>query len=389
MDREVNRMGNRKKKILIFVGPLPPPILGESIALQSLYEAEKLHRIYNVKKMDLSRKDFEDPGGLAFDKLFFDSLKLLYAGFLSMFNKEAILYISISQTKMGLIRDCLFIRFSKISSRNRVVAHLHGNNLGGAIEATSRKLRQFIENTLKKVDIGIVLGSKLAPNYKNLVKRVEVVSNGIPENFIKRNEIDFDRQREKVSILYLSNLMAEKGYVELVQAAAGLIKEGLDLELNLVGAVQNENEFQEVERFIDKNGLADRIIYHGTKRGEEKKRFFLEADIMALPTKYKVEGQPMSIIEGMAAGLPIISSDRGIIAELIEDCGILVEPEVQDIKRAIKQLAVNEKERKLLGKISREIYEEYYTEDKYTDALVEIFNGFDHHEASISVNSLG
>lgn len=382
-------MGNMKKKTLIFVGPLPPPILGESIALQSLYEAEKLHNAYRVKKMNLSRKDFEDPGGLAVDKLFFDSLKLMYSAFLSLFNKDVILYISISQTKMGLIRDCLFIRFCKLSNRNKAVAHLHGNNLGGTIDATSGKLRRFVENTLRKVDVGIVLGGKLVPNYKNLVKRVEVVSNGIPEDFIRKNEIDFNRKQEKISILYLSNLMAEKGYIELIHAVAGLIREGLNIELNLVGAIQSENEFQEVKRFIDKYGLADRIIYHGTKRGEEKKRFFLEADIMALPTKYKVEGQPMSIIEGMAAGLPIISSDRGIIAELIEDCGILVQPEVTDIKRAIKRLAVNEEERKLLGKISREIYEEYYTEDKYTDSLMAIFNDFDNYEAPISVNSLG
>ncbi|MCJ1908374.1 glycosyltransferase family 4 protein [Planococcus ruber] len=382
-------MGNVKKKTLIFVGPLPPPILGESIALQSLYEAEKLHEIFDVKKMNLSRKDFENPGGLAMDKLFFDSIKLAYTAFLSVFNKNAILYISISQTKMGLIRDCLFIRFAKVSNRNRVVAHLHGNNLGGTIDATSGRLRKFIENTLKKVDVGIVLGGKLAPNFKNLVKRVEVVSNGIPEHFIRKNEINFNRKKERLSILYLSNLMAEKGYVELIHAVVGLIKEGLDLELNLVGAIQSENEFQEVKRFIDKNGMADRIIYHGTKRGEEKKRFFLEADMMALPTKYKVEGQPMSIIEGMAAGLPIISSDRGIIAELIEDCGILVEPAVADIKQAIRRLAVNEDERKLLGKISRKIYEEYYTEDKYTDSLIAIFNEFDNQEAPISVNSLG
>lgn len=382
-------MGNVKKKTLIFVGPLPPPILGESIALQSLYEAEKLHEIFDVKKMNLSRKDFENPGGLAMDKLFFDSIKLAYTAFLSVFNKNAILYISISQTKMGLIRDCLFIRFAKVSNRNRVVAHLHGNNLGGTIDATSGRLRKFIENTLKKVDVGIVLGGKLAPNYKNLVKRVEVVSNGIPEHFIRKHEINFNRKKERLSILYLSNLMAEKGYVELIHAVVGLIKEGVDLELNLVGAIQSENEFQEVKRFIDKYGMADRIIYHGTKRGEEKKRFFLEADMMALPTKYKVEGQPMSIIEGMAAGLPIISSDRGIIAELIEDCGILVEPAVADIKQAIRRLAVNEAERKLLGKISRETYEEYYTEDKYTDSLIAIFNEFDNQEAPISVNSLG
>lgn len=382
-------MGKMKKKGLIFVGPLPPPILGESIALQSLYGAEKLHEQFNVKKINLSRKDFEDPGGLSFDKLFFDSVKLIYSAFLSVFHKDVILYISISQTKMGLIRDCFFIQFCKISRKNKVVTHLHGNNLGGTIDSTSGRLYKFIAHTLKKVDIGIVLGGKLSQNYKGLVKRVEVVSNGIPEDFIERNEINFDKNNDRISLLYLSNLMAEKGYIELIQAAAALIKEGENIELNLVGAIQNESEFQEVKKFIDENNLGNQIQYHGTKRGEEKKKFFLESDIMALPTKYKVEGQPMSIIEGMAAGLPIISSDRGIIAELIEECGVLTEPTVDEIKNAIKRLVTDEEERRRLGRASREIYEKYYTEDKYTDSLIEIFNDFKNDEESISVNSLG
>ena len=46
-------MAGTKKGNLIFVGPLPPPILGESIALQSLYKSEKLHQQYKVKKIGI------------------------------------------------------------------------------------------------------------------------------------------------------------------------------------------------------------------------------------------------------------------------------------------------------------------------------------------------
>ncbi|ANU10188.1 glycosyl transferase family 1 [Planococcus antarcticus DSM 14505] len=363
-----------KKRNLIFVGPLPPPILGESIALQSLYKSEKLHRQYKVKKINLSRKDFEHPGALSFDKVWTDSFAILYSGLLSLTMKNPILYISISQTKMGLLRDCMMIQACKLLGRGKVVTHLHGNNLGGTIDATSGITQKFIINSLKKIDVGIVLGEKLSPNYRGYVKWVEVVSNGIPADFILGSEVVYGKKKGPISLLYLSNLMFEKGYVELIKATTALVNEGHDLRLDLVGGIQNETEFQEVKQYIAENDMDQRIQYHGLKQGEEKKRFFLESDMMALPTKYKVEGQPMSIIEGMAAGLPIISSDRGIIAELIKDCGVIIEPTVEGVKAAIKDLVIDDAERMRLGRISRETFEAYYTEDKYTDALIDIFD---------------
>ncbi|ALS77937.1 glycosyl transferase family 1 [Planococcus kocurii] len=367
-------MTRTKKRDLIFVGPLPPPILGESIALQSLYNSDRLHRQYKVKKINLSRKDFEHPGALSFDKLFHDSFAIGYSILLSLRMKNPILYISISQTKMGLLRDCVMIQACKVVGRGKVVSHLHGNNLGGTIDATSGITEKFVVNTLKKIDVGIVLGEKLSTNYRGYVDRIEVVSNGIPADFILKNEVGQAKKSGPLSLLYLSNLMFEKGYVELIKATTALIKEGHNLRLNLVGGIQNESEFQEVQRYIATNEMEQHIQYHGLKQGEEKKRFFLESDMMALPTKYKVEGQPMSIIEGMAAGLPIISSDRGIIAELIKDCGVVVEPTVEGVKTAIKALVSDDAERMRLGRVSRETFEEFYTEDKYTDSVVAIFD---------------
>ncbi|MBT2571261.1 glycosyltransferase family 4 protein [Planococcus sp. ISL-110] len=367
-------MTGTKKGNLIFVGPLPPPILGESIALQSLYKSEKLHQQYKVKKINLSRKDFEHPGALSFDKLWTDSFAILYSGFLSLVMKNPILYISISQTKMGLLRDCMMIQACKLLGRGKVVTHLHGNNLGGTIDATSGMTQKFIVNSLQKIDVGIVLGGKLSPNYRGYVKRVEVVSNGIPADFILKSEVGQGKKKGPISLLYLSNLMFEKGYIELIKATTALVKEGHNLRLDLVGGIQNETEFLEVKQYIAENDMDQRIQYHGLKQGEEKKRFFLESDMMALPTKYKVEGQPMSIIEGMAAGLPIISSDRGIIAELIKDCGVIIEPTVDGVKSAIKGLVTDDAERMRLGRMSRETFEAFYTEDKYTDALIAIFD---------------
>lgn len=95
---------------------------------------------------------------------------------------------------------------------------------------------------------------------------------------------------------------------------------------------------------------------------------------MVLPTRYKIEGQPISIIEGMAAGLAIISSNRGAIPSLLKDCGVIIEPEILNIKEAIKQLYADESYRNKLGLECRAKYENCYTEKYFVDALIEIFH---------------
>lgn len=76
----------------------------------------------------------------------------------------------------------------------------------------------------KTVDVGIVLEKSLVDNYRGLVRCVEVVPNGIDENFITSEDIKTYMKNDGFSIIYLSNLMKEKGYMELIQAVIELVK---------------------------------------------------------------------------------------------------------------------------------------------------------------------
>ncbi|GAA0486550.1 glycosyltransferase family 4 protein [Salinibacillus aidingensis] len=363
----------KKKKKLIFIGPLPPPIHGESIALESLYKSNELHDLFNVRKIDTSKHTTDNAGVFTLSKTIMDMANIFRAFMSSLLYRNSIIYLSISQTKLGLFRDCIIIFLCKLFGNCKVITHLHGNNLANVIDETNGFLNKFISYTLKKVDIGIVLGKKLSKNYKGLVQKVKVVSNGIPFNFIKTDEIHSKPNKDFFSILYLSNLMEEKGYIDLIKATTELINEGYNLQLNLAGSIFNKEDFNEVLQYIENKKVDKYITYCGIKKGDEKKDLFLGADVMVLPTKYKVEGQPMSIIEGMAAGLPIISTNKGIIAELIAGCGYIIQPSVKDLKEAIKKLYNDKNEQLKLGKSSRDIYEHYYTEEKYIDSLIKTF----------------
>lgn len=96
---------------------------------------------------------------------------------------------------------------------------------------------------------------------------------------------------------------------------------------------------------------------------------------MILPSNYPIEGQPISIIEGMAAGLPIISTNRGAIPDLVEDNGIIIEQgNIESIKQSILKL-INDKD--LLDRYasnSRLRFQREYTMKQYIGKIIQILD---------------
>ena len=67
---------------------------------------------------------------------------------------------------------------------------------------------------------------------------------------------------------------------------------------------------------------AESIHYHGTVRGEEKRRLLRDAHVLCLPTYYPYEGQPISILEGYASGCAVITTDHSGIFDVVFKPGV-------------------------------------------------------------------
>ncbi|MDE4541330.1 glycosyltransferase [Thermoanaerobacterium sp. R66] len=110
-----------------------------------------------------------------------------------------------------------------------------------------------------------------------------------------------------------------------------------------------------------------------------EKDLLLNSDIFILPTYYPNEGQPISIIEAMAAGLPIISTDTGCIADMVIDGynGFIVHKQKpEEITEKIMILA-NKKGLLLnMSNNSRKLYLENYTSDIFINGLDSIFKQY-------------
>ncbi|MED5099948.1 glycosyltransferase family 4 protein [Niallia circulans] len=367
------------KKLLI-IGPIPPPIHGESMALNSVLKSKLINKAMLIEVLNTSKNDFQSAGKISVKRLYIDGMNILKLAKWTFRNQKQIVYLSISQTKLGLIRDSIFILVAKLN-KNKVITHLHGNNLGNTIDSLSPFIKKvLIKKAFKKINCGIILGRGLEDNYKGLIENIKIVPNGINENFITNTEYKNKKKEEGyLNIIYLSNLMKDKGYKLLIDCTIELLKNNYKINLKLAGAVEDKNEFEELMAKVQLEGYENFITYKGIVADEEKKKLLLASDIMILPTTYKIEGQPLSIIEGMSAGLPIISSERGVIPDLIQNNGILLSetPTLDELKVAIEQLYNNKEYMEELSLNSRKRFISNYTEMHYHNELLTIFNDND------------
>ncbi|MED4060194.1 glycosyltransferase [Priestia megaterium] len=364
---------------ILLIGPIPPPIHGESMALKSILDSEQINNDIKIHVINTSKNSIESAGKLNISKLLIDFFNVLKVFKWCLKNQKQIIYISISQTKLGLMRDIVCILIGKIR-KHAVITHLHGNNLGNTIDSFPELIRKIvIRNAFKKIDCGIVLGKGLEENYRSYVKNVKVVSNGVKENFIRDEEIFINKSNDDNSfeIVYLSNLMKDKGYIELIKAVTELLDEGYRITLSLAGAIQDSALFNDLMKKVKNKNYEESIRYLGIKKDQDKKKLLLESDVMILPTNYKIEGQPLSIIEGMAAGLPIISTKKGVIPQMIKNNGIILENlSVDNLKLAIMKIYKDPELRAQLSQNSRNTFKVKFTEKIYHNNLLEIFKSY-------------
>ena len=109
--------------------------------------------------------------------------------------------------------------------------------------------------------------------------------------------------------------------------------------------------------------------------GEEKLRFYEEANIFVFPPRAP-EGHPWVIVEAMAAGLPIISTDQGAITESVINGinGFIVDTKnPSQIAEKLEYLINHPEIREKMGRESRRLYEENYTEGIMVEKLTNAF----------------
>lgn len=371
--------GTKGKKKLVIVGPLPPPYHGITISTERLVRS-RIKDAFELVHFDTSdHRGLDNIGKVDLWNVYFALKQVWLFLLLCVRERPDIVYTTINQN-IAYARDALFILLGKWAGGAKVVVHLRGAYFRKFYEKSGFPVKLFVDFTIRRADRVIVLGQCLRYIFERWFdeQEMDVVPNGTPFNpDLSRRPGLREANRGRLVVAYLGNLIEEKGVVDVVRSASRVLAEFPEAEFRFAGAWWDQDEAKaKCEAEIREKGLGDRVRFVGTVSGDAKDRFYLEADIFVFPTYYTLEGHPNVIVEAMAAGLPVISTDYVAIPETVLDGenGFIVP--VRDPAAVADRILVLAKDPSLRGRMgtaSRRLYEAQYTQEINVEKMIAAF----------------
>ncbi|KAB7892674.1 glycosyltransferase family 4 protein [Poseidonibacter ostreae] len=321
--------------MMLSVGPLLPPIHGQSLAFTRFVDS-----IENEKKIVINT-NFEDKTKQG--KLIGTFKTILLIAFKATFLKYDVVYFTCSRSFLGSIKDILLINIA-ILRRVKIVNHLHGSDFYEFLHNSPKWYQKILFSSYNKVNTSIVLLESMKSQFKDF-KNMKIIV--IPNFYDKELDIKLvKKEKNRINLIYLSNIMSSKGIFELLDAFEELINTYDNIYLTIAGGYIAD-EFMTIsevkEKFTSKIKGNNLVRYVGKTFGEEKIKLLQRSDIFVLPTYYKSEAFPISILEAMATGNVIVTTNYKYLPDVIkEKNGVLVEPKsVESLSTGIKSVLKN------------------------------------------------
>jgi glycosyltransferase involved in cell wall biosynthesis len=225
-------------------------------------------------------------------------------------------------------RDLFFLALTKLF-RVKVLFQIHGGRLDVFLGGRSVFSKLVILRTLRLADQIAVLSSVQKRAFEKYDIQNEIM---IVPNIVDANKFSQNSKREKpgdnldrlIVILFITPIFFKrKGVWEILEAIPQVTQGHKNVRFVFIGADQEESTMRS---YCVQKGLQSHVEFPGRRFGQAIIDAYHNADIFLLPS-YQ-EGFPLTILEAMAAGLPIISTPVGAIPEVIEDGinGFLIPP---------------------------------------------------------------
>ncbi len=330
------------------VGNFPPPVNGQTLATQRL--AGLLAPSRAVRCLDTSaggeRVRAETRWSLG-RALHYLRLRRRLRQALAALPGAPVLWASISPTVPGHLRDVLTV-VPAFRPGQAVYAIVHWGDFERVFRhpltaSTARRLARRLRGF-------VFLTEQLAERCARWIPAAQrfVIPNTIDEAVLcAEEEVAAKQARRRDSrplrLLYLSNMIASKGYLDVLEAVRLLAARGLDLHADFVGRWTSDADRAGFGQRVEAAGLAGVVTHHGGVSDRAQiKALHLQADVFLLPSYYPTEAQPLALIEALNAGTPVVATRHAGIPDMVRDDqeARLVPPRAPEaIVQAVERLA--------------------------------------------------
>jgi glycosyltransferase involved in cell wall biosynthesis len=191
-----------------------------------------------------------------------------------------------------------------------VVVHAHGGNIQFWLTTPWRRTLLRIAMLPAHRVVAVWTAGQEALRQVLPHERVLLIDNGVPVDGYPELESGHEPPR----LLYVGLLTPRKGVLDLLTASRLLRERGVAHEILLLGGTPDEGPSAEAEVRAALDG-SERLL--GTRPPEEMPAAFAAADVFCLPSWW--EAMPLSVLEAMAAGLPVVATDVGDVGRAVAD----------------------------------------------------------------------
>ncbi len=208
-------------------------------------------------------------------------------------------------------------------------------------------------------------------------ERLSGISHGVIhdiDNPIAPDFFNLPRRARRGRIFCAALICPRKNQLSLVEAVARLVRAGHDVELRLAGVVTEPAYGERLRARIAALGLQDRVALLGPLGSAAVREELATASVFALTSLE--EGSPMGVEEAMAAGVPVVTSNRCGMPYMVRDgeSGFLVDPlDPEDIAGRLEQLLTSAELPARMSEVARGIARERFHPDAVARRTREVY----------------
>ncbi len=283
---------------VLYVGPLNP--YGGIGAVSRTYEE-------NIKQFNFiaTHKDQSKLGSIF--HFFYSVNKII---FYLLFNRKIKIVHLHSASKGSFIRKVIIVLIAK-TFKKRVVFHMHGGQFKEYFKQLSWG-KNFLKEVLKRVDIFICLTEEWKFYFEqNLgLNNVSILGNPIKI----QDSVTVKPLNHVISLLFLGSINSKKGIFDLlIFLESNIYFKNKQIQLTIGGT----GEVEKLTSLIQDPIFLNQINYIGFVTGKLKDDAIKDCDVFILPSYY--DGLPVSILEAMGHGKPVISTRVGGVPSIVKE----------------------------------------------------------------------
>jgi glycosyltransferase involved in cell wall biosynthesis len=358
---------------LLVVGPMPPPFGGIAVITRQLVESD-LPRYYALSVLNINRpsvvtENISGNRGIDFYKTF--RLLAVYLRSVVRLRPSAILMEM--NGDISCFREAALILMTRAFSRARIVVHFHGGMrprirwrsypFGTSHGRSGALVRLGANLAFAGAHRIAFLSEPLRESFHGVLSRHNYKKSAVVENFVDVRKFcpSTDHSGRPIRLLFLGRLSEAKGFFDLVRILPRLASRCGPLVLCCCGIPETETSLDPIRELIRDCQEQGLLELPGLVQGEEKARRFAEADILVHPSHRDVF--PVTVLEGLAQGLPIVTTPMGSIPSMVRDGinALLLSPgDLVALEDTLVRLVADIPRRRAMAAANRKLAEERF-----------------------------